>query len=514
MVKEDVPDKNKREFIKKGLFAIGVGGLAALFSKLGFVDADRRSMTPITPASGGTGNAFTKFTGPTTTEKTFTLPDASSTILTSNAVVTVAQGGTGASTLAANNVLLGNTTSALQTVAPSTSGNVLTSNGTTWTSAAAPSSSVVITTRTSNTILAAGDKGNLIDITSGTFTQTFTAAATLGSGWYCYLRNSGSGEITLDPNSTETIDGLTIYIMYPQECRLVLCNGTLFTTIVMTPFRIVITSTQALIAPPGYNYHGMDLVGGGGGGCNGTTPGPGGAGGGCRFKTFQTAPSAGSSNTVTIAAGGTHDNTGGTTTYLNQSAYGGGVGRSGAGAGLNNNGGGGGGPISVGQNGGGSSYTFGGEPNMGWYSGFSGNIGLGGGGGATGACFAIWGGGQGGNSYYGGSDGGSSLYGPGGGGGGGGTGNGGANDGGVGGSSNTTTSAGGGAKGVYGGTVNGSNGTTHSVTGMGTGGGGGANGGNGGNGGFPGGGGGSGGNGGTGGTGGAGQATIWGMITL
>jgi len=48
----------------------------------------------------------------------------------------VADGGTGASTLSANAVLLGNGTSALQTVAPSTSGNVLTSNGTTWTSAA------------------------------------------------------------------------------------------------------------------------------------------------------------------------------------------------------------------------------------------------------------------------------------------------------------------------------------------------------------------------------------------
>jgi len=48
----------------------------------------------------------------------------------------VASGGTGASSLTANNVLLGNGTSALQVVAPGTSGNVLTSNGTTWTSAA------------------------------------------------------------------------------------------------------------------------------------------------------------------------------------------------------------------------------------------------------------------------------------------------------------------------------------------------------------------------------------------
>ena len=51
--------------------------------------------------------------------------------------VTVAQGGTGATSLSANNVILGNGTSAVQTVAPGTSGNILTSNGTTWTSAAA-----------------------------------------------------------------------------------------------------------------------------------------------------------------------------------------------------------------------------------------------------------------------------------------------------------------------------------------------------------------------------------------
>ena len=46
----------------------------------------------------------------------------------------VADGGTGSSTLAANNVLLGNNTNALQVVAPGSSGNLLTSNGTTWTS--------------------------------------------------------------------------------------------------------------------------------------------------------------------------------------------------------------------------------------------------------------------------------------------------------------------------------------------------------------------------------------------
>lgn len=51
--------------------------------------------------------------------------------------LTVADGGTGASSITANSVILGNGTSALSgnLVAPGTSGNVLTSNGTTWTSA-------------------------------------------------------------------------------------------------------------------------------------------------------------------------------------------------------------------------------------------------------------------------------------------------------------------------------------------------------------------------------------------
>lgn len=48
----------------------------------------------------------------------------------------VASGGTGATSLTANNVVLGNGTSQVQVVAPGTTGNVLTSNGTTWVSSA------------------------------------------------------------------------------------------------------------------------------------------------------------------------------------------------------------------------------------------------------------------------------------------------------------------------------------------------------------------------------------------
>lgn len=64
----------------------------------------------------------------------------------SSGILQVAGGGTGAATLTANNVILGNGTSSVTFVAPGSSGNVLTSNGTTWASSAPvfPSGTVLL----------------------------------------------------------------------------------------------------------------------------------------------------------------------------------------------------------------------------------------------------------------------------------------------------------------------------------------------------------------------------------
>lgn len=69
----------------------------------------------------------------------FTPSSATTGAVTLAGTLNVANGGTGQTSLTANNVLLGNGTSGVQVVAPSTTGNVLTSNGTTWTSSAPPS---------------------------------------------------------------------------------------------------------------------------------------------------------------------------------------------------------------------------------------------------------------------------------------------------------------------------------------------------------------------------------------
>ncbi|MEP7196071.1 MAG: hypothetical protein ABI851_06085 [Saprospiraceae bacterium] len=72
---------------------------------------------------GGTGNGFTKFTGPTTAEKIFILPNANATILTDNSPVTVAQGGTGQTSYTNGQLLIGNTTGNTLTKSTLTAGS-------------------------------------------------------------------------------------------------------------------------------------------------------------------------------------------------------------------------------------------------------------------------------------------------------------------------------------------------------------------------------------------------------
>jgi len=297
------------------------------------------------------------------------------------------------------------------------------------------SQSIVRVTRTSNTALTTSNLGNLIDITSGTFTQTFDPAATLGSGWYCYIRNIGTGDITLDPNSSETIDGLTTFIMYPGEARLIQCDGSNFFSVVLASFTKTFTTTDTFYKPPGYAvFSGLLWGAGGGGGKRNSSSyfAGGGGGGGCHPFTLASSFFS-TTETVTIGAGGAGattdggDGAGGGDTSIGSlfTGYGGGGGKSGTGTTNSGSGGGGGGALSAGslgsQN---STGANGGKPwaSSGPNSVYGGGVGYGGNSIlSNNDSSAYWGGGAGAhtaggpqelqNSFWGGGGGGSSRFG-------------------------------------------------------------------------------------------------------
>jgi hypothetical protein len=273
--------------------------------------------------------------------------------------------------------------------------------------------------RTANTILGAADKRQLIEFTANTFTQTFTAAATLGSKWWCYLYNSGSGDVTLDPNSSETIDGLATFIMYPGEMRLVTCDGSNFKSVVLKPFLKTFTATAAagFTKPPGYiTFQGI-VRGGGASGSRSTTNGGGGGGGGAAHPFVLPASAIGTTEDITVGAAVAGVSTDVAGINGNQSSFGSLVVAKGGGQGLATGSAGGGGGIFT------AGAANGGEPVGGGNSSPGGDSNFGGGGGGNTAGGAggksIFGGGGGGGGTSGGvaGAGGKSIYGGGAGGG-------------------------------------------------------------------------------------------------
>jgi len=186
---------------------------------------------------GSDGGSVTLDAGAAAADTTLTLPNTSGTILQSGTAVTVAQGGTGAATLAANNVLLGNGTSALQVVAPGTSGNALVSNGTTWTSAtvtasalttasgSAPSYSARAWVNFNGTgtvaINASGNVSSITDNGTGDYTVNFTTSMPDANySWSYGSQCTNSGAVTRQ----------NIFPMMPDGANLVLAGSLRFYT--------------------------------------------------------------------------------------------------------------------------------------------------------------------------------------------------------------------------------------------------------------------------------------------
>lgn len=104
-----------------------------------------------------------------------------------------------------------------------------------------------VTSRSSGFTLTASDR-NSVNICSGTFTAAVTAAATLTSGWAAYFRVE-SGNVTIDPNGSEQVNGVTTIVAGPGSEFWLVCDGTGFKTLGLVRYvssNQTITSSGAL----------------------------------------------------------------------------------------------------------------------------------------------------------------------------------------------------------------------------------------------------------------------------
>lgn len=85
--------------------------------------------------------------------------------------------------------------------------------------------SLAVTTVNANYSVGTNNRASLINSTGGAITLSFATSATLGNNWFCLVRNSGSGSVTLDPNGSETIDGQSTKILNVGESCFVVCDG-------------------------------------------------------------------------------------------------------------------------------------------------------------------------------------------------------------------------------------------------------------------------------------------------
>ncbi len=86
--------------------------------------------------------------------------------------------------------------------------------------------------KAANYTVVSSDRANtLVFSNSGVVTCTLTGAASLGNGFFVAVSNQGTGTVTIDPNSTETVDGASTKDLAPGESALLNCDGANWVTV-------------------------------------------------------------------------------------------------------------------------------------------------------------------------------------------------------------------------------------------------------------------------------------------
>ncbi|MBB4255447.1 hypothetical protein [Rhizobium sp. BK008] len=91
---------------------------------------------------------------------------------------------------------------------------------------------VVYTAKSGNYTLVADDNNGVFRFTAAA-TASLTAAATLATDWHATIIADG-GDVTIDPNASETINGATTLIVKNGSTAEVICNGSNFFTSLRT----------------------------------------------------------------------------------------------------------------------------------------------------------------------------------------------------------------------------------------------------------------------------------------
>ena len=292
-----------------GLTVAGPGTAGQVFTSNGpgadptFQSTGGGTVTSISGSGGTTGLTLTG--GPITGSGTLTL----------GGTLAVANGGTGQSTFTDGQLLIGNTATGSLSKAVLTAGAGVTITNGNGSITIAAAGRIPINAQSSNYTAVSADAGLLIQCT-GSFTLLLTASASLTANWAAYVQNAGTGNITISRSSTDLIDGLTSYIIYPGEVRLLISTGSGFETIILNPFSKTWTTTDSgFVWPPGYSgVTGLGWGSGGGGGTNTASVFGGGGGGGAACTPYQIQASkytAGATATITVSAATTSMSDGG-----------------------------------------------------------------------------------------------------------------------------------------------------------------------------------------------------------
>jgi len=88
-----------------------------------------------------------------------------------------------------------------------------------------------VTTFSSNYTAVAADRSNTYVWTGGAGTITMTLASTLADNWFMFLRNSGTGALTVACSGGNTINGSATIVLQPGDSCIIVCSGTTFYTV-------------------------------------------------------------------------------------------------------------------------------------------------------------------------------------------------------------------------------------------------------------------------------------------